>query len=428
MKHLKRPVISFVFASFLVFGLKPLSAGDNLENARGYVSGKIADLIGQAYQPTDSEVLNVLAAEASTAQTQDLLATALEDELSDALERLGTGYHKLLLRHWAENGVNLDELRKEIFAKTKGKPLVIKIKIHPRANATKGKLLGMFKRNPIDVANDQLTKVGFDFIRYEADETETADDPLHALSKDADSYQRWTKTRTIVIPAVVLGATVISGMITNGQLLTEEGFQSFMKASSALLGGGLTGAFLEVIFARFSKFFDRHLWKYSWGPASVNIIFYPLFLYLGGAAAASLAGMEAPSNPILRIVLTGLAATFSFGAFQNGLNLLKARGELSEFPRLRQENLGCYYMNSFRPITAVGGRLAMWVSSGVQAVFAMAVSLPLWGRIAIGDPLHIKDTRRLFEANSSGCSGRLGRLAKGRDALTEFFTFSKRAP
>lgn len=386
--------------------------------------GRLARFIGLSPEAR-TEVADLLRG-VTAADLADEVATKtkakFEAELGTAIRERGTGFLAKLLRAYADQGVDLATLRAAIFKANGQQTLEIPVEVHP----TDFSKLGWFKTflkkihdQPnvnapvamiVEVANERLRSIGFDFVKFVAVKTDKARPSTEPLPTDQVSYEKLAKGRAFICAGLAVMSAFLASVVGNWDLISHGFvFDALVKSAPALTAGVLVGG-LEIQFSLASKIWDRFVWRPLgvFGPLLANI-FVPALVQLAGLGVAhSIEGYQPSSgglsytvadlfstNSTSRILLSALYFTASFGLFQTALSKMKQEGELSEGPRFRQETSAVFYNGGLGRALYLALRDA---SAGaiIQSSFATLVTLPYWFKRWLGNPSFDAVTRAKF--------------------------------
>jgi hypothetical protein len=343
-------------------------------------------------------------------------------ELRGSLETLyataGTGAVLRDLRARAEAGQDMEPLRQLVRAKAEGGVERIPVHVHPHALSR------------VEYANRMLVTSGIDFIRYEAVLDSTVPAPELPAETDAQSYKRWKRTRSVVLPILGFASAVAQGAV-NGAIdagALAQGFALFglelqfslfnhhwlkvWRQDTPLLNFRLKEfpeaeanrlkVRLNSLIASTNAALDKvsfvtraHAWSYliNWG--------YTVILYGSGVLGHMIAGDAGAHFDVLSLIMDSwvlnTAFYVSFGLSQIALTNFSMRNEISELLRFQIETTALKWNSVWRIVSLVPGLSGLGLA--MQLGFTGAIAAPLLMKLA-GANAYAQGTAARFRVNN----------------------------
>lgn len=363
----------------------------------------------------------------------------------------------------ANGGLDLTGLRNAIFEANGGNPAIAKVEIHPENH----KMIPFF--------NSQLRRSGIDFVEIVPEFNEELTRPLKPFKEDQEAYTRWEKARKFWVPAISVAATIIPVTIWKASFGNSIHYAEVVAA----IFQALVIRKIEIATSIYSSPLDKYLWspehfqrpgedtpemgmvkrkinqmlrgtsdvlnKYlidKSGFLKAGYIYNYMFNYVYAFTIYSIGGIVAYTNNwihaynighgfdglsafyeykalstfLLHNFLGTLGFYFAFGVNQTLIGVLKARGVLSEFQRLKIELTSLYFAKPGRILasTSEGFVVGVVMTSIVGAV----VTIPTIIKLLRTNP-RAQKIQGLFERNAQYAAlVRQGRIAEAEALMT----------
>lgn len=330
----------------------------------------------------------------ATVAPEILLVTIL-NQVQDAYRLQGSDFLQSLLRHYATEGVNIDQLRKEVLESHNGQPAVLLVSGTPYE---------------VDVANKVMSESGFDFIQFKNGDSQMM------RAEIQKPHKRWAQTGFVFGLAMLAGALQV---FVQQEAARDQGqpLGDFMAQLRPYIGMAVGGGLLSLpqLNGRFRSAIKDTIWNLL-TPVGLVVVAHAVAAY-----PANPVHYESPSP--LQLALSTVLYLASVAGTRISLNQFNRQGALDAIPRDYEASVR--YSSKLALVLGLVATTS-WFGQLAQLGLISVSSGRFWLKLKWADSLYRRRTANILSAEKypmtrlqSICArmtDRLGRLTFTRAA------------